>query len=355
MGAPLAMIPHAIPSVDDREGRYIADAMRTGDLADGIFISLFENSIRAFTGAQYAVAMSSGTAALHIALVLAGVGPGDRVIVPATTFIATANAVRYCGATPVIVDVDPATWTLDVDRTAEALRASVKAVVPVHLYGHPCRLDALRALAYRYGVSIIEDAAEALGALYKGCPVGLDGLAILSFNGNKLITTGGGGMLLTDDEEQARRARYLIGQAREDAGSLTYGYGFNYRMPNLNAAVGVAQMETIADRVKAKRATAEDYQSALAGVFKEQPWARSSYWLSAILVDDAEATRQRLAAQGITCRRVWRPLHMQPGSKGCERYGGEVAERLYARGLTLPSSVGITPEERERVICALSG
>ena len=342
------MIPLAIPHLTGREQQYVAEALAANEVAAGGFVERFERAVCDSTGARYAIATSSGTAALHIALLLAGVGPGDRVIVPATTFIATVNAVRYCGARPLIVDVDPETWTIDIDATEDALKVGAKAMIPVHLYGHPCHMDELRALGVKYHAAVVEDAAEALGALYKGRPIGRDGLATLSFNGNKLITTGGGGMLLTDDRKQADKARYLIGQAREDATLLIYGPGFNYRMPNVNAAIGCAQMETIEDRLKSKRETAEHYQSALP-MFREQPWARSSYWLSAVKVDDAEATRQRLAALGIETRRVWRPLTRQPGLSG----SAPVADGLYAHWLTLPSSVGITAGERERVIEAL--
>ena len=184
--------------------------------------------------------------------------------------------------------------------------------------------------------------------------IGRDGTAILSFNGNKLITTGCGGMVLTDADAIAASVRHLINQAKQPGDDLLYGPGgFNYRLSNIAAAIGLAQMETIDARLASKRETAEHYQRELPNVFREQPWARSSYWLSAILVDDAEATRLRLAERGIEARRVWRPLHRQPGLRGCAPFPCPVADDLYARGLTLPSSVGITPEEPERVIEAV--
>ena len=357
------MIPHAVPHITalpewnggTLEAMYVTEALANNEPTSGSFIPRFEDAVRSVTGAEHAVALSSGSAALHIALLVAGIQPGDKVIVPATTFVATANAVLQCGAEPVILDVEPDTWGLDVNRLADYLaNHPVQGVLPVHLYGHPCRLDAIRGLAQRYGAVVIEDAAEALGATYKGCPIGRDGLAVLSFNGNKLVTTGGGGMLLTDDPAHAERARTLSNQEKLDGDALIYGAGFNYRMPNVNAAIGLAQMETLADRLASKRATAEYYQAHLPNVFTEQPWAKSSYWLPAILVDDAEETRERLARAGIEARRVWRPLSQQPHLKDCETVGGEIAADLYARGLTLPCSVGITDDDRARVVAALA-
>ena len=254
------MIPLAVPFLNGREQWYVAEALMANELAAGAFVERFERAVCDYTGARYAIAMSSGTAALHIALLLAGVEPGDMVIVPATTFIATVNAVRYCRATPVIVDVEPEAWTIDLGQTEDALRAGARAILPVHLYGHPCHMDELRALGVKYHAAVVEDAAEALGAVYRGALIGRDGSAVLSFNGNKLITTGGGGMLLTNNVPDAETARWLIGQARSGD---RHGAGYNYRMPNVNAAIGLAQMETIEDRLASKRETAEHYQSAL--------------------------------------------------------------------------------------------
>ena len=347
------MIPLAVPFLNGREQWYVAEALMANELAAGASVERFERAVCDYTGARHAVAMSSGTAALHVALLLAGVAPGDRVIVPATTFIATVNAVRYCGARPVIVDVDPETWTIDLGQTEDALKAGARTILPVHLYGHPCRLDELRALGVKYHAAVVEDAAEALGALYRGALIGRAGSAALSFNGNKLITTGGGGMLLTDSDRPAQMARHFINQGRLDADALIYSRGYNYRMPNINAAIGLAQMETVEDRLRSKRETAEHYQSALPTAFREQPWARSSYWLPAVMVDDAEATQTRLKGLGIETRRVWRPLHQQPGLSECAGGPMDVACSLYKHGLLLPSSAGITAEERERVIEAL--
>ena len=351
------MIPLAIPSLNGREAWYVMEALKAGEIATGAFIERFEQTVCAATGAKHAVAMSSGTAALHIALLLAGVKPDDEVIVPATTFIATARAVQMCGANPVILDVEPETWGLDpalLTNYVDTNRTPVRAVLPVHLYGHPCHLDAIRDAAERYGAGgVVEDAAEALGATSRGLPVGGDGLAALSFNGNKLVTTGGGGMLLTPNARQAELARSKIAHDPLDRQDLIYGRGMNYRLSNVSAAIGLAQMETLDERLKSKRETAEHYQRALPNVFTERPWARSSYWLSAVKVDNPAATIGRLAAAGIEARRVWRPLHRQPRLEGYAPAPCPVADDLYAHWITLPASVAITAEERETVIRAL--
>ena len=349
------MIPLAIPSMNGCETWHVLSALNAVELAAGPFVQRFEQVVADFTGARYAVAMSSGTAALHIALLTAGVGANDKVIVPATTFIATANAVRYCGAEPVILDVEPDTWGLAPNILAEYLKDHrVAAILPVHLYGTPCLRDSILGLAGRYGVPVVEDSAEALGARYKGLRLGSEGTHALSFNGNKLITTGGGGMLLTDNARVDEMARYLIGQAKLDDASLTYGSGFNYRMPNLNAALGYGQMESIDQRLEAKRAAHVFYEGALPGVFEPPMWCRSSCWLSAVHVRDAESAVVRLRDVGIDCRMVWRPLNQQPGLKDCAPYETPCAAALYREWLMLPSSVGITPEEQMRVIEALA-
>ncbi|MBI2509458.1 MAG: DegT/DnrJ/EryC1/StrS family aminotransferase, partial [Betaproteobacteria bacterium] len=284
----------------------------------------------------------------------AGVKPGDKVIVPATTFIATARAVQMCGATPVIVDVERDTWGLDTHAASTmTAECQIRAAVVVDLYGHPSRVP--------YDMPYVVDATEALGAsidnLYAGFSrVGSRGLVALSFNGNKLITTGGGGMLLTEDSKLEIEARHLIdhGSYQDEAGR--YCRGFNYRMPNVNAAIGMAQMETIDARLASKRETAEHYQRELPGIFKEQSWARSAYWLSCMLVPpgvDVRALMWALRANGIETRSIWRPLHRQPGLTGCPTGKIEVADDLWRRGLCLPSTVGIQADERQHVIDAI--
>ena len=358
-GSSTTTIPLCEPYIVGREAEYVAEALAAGEVGAGPFVTRFEDSVRAYTGARYAVATSSGTAALHVALLLAGVRPGDDVIVPATTFIATARAVQMCGATPVIVDVEPWGWGLGAQKLLGFLEKSrPRAIISVHLYGHPVSAD-VGDIAYDRDIGVVEDAAESLGAVAHGERVGSRGLACLSFNANKLITTGGGGMILTDDIGKEAMARYLIGHARCPADYSIYeAVGWNYRMPNVNAAIGLAQMETIEQRLASKRETHDHYAAELPGVFHEQLWARSSYWLTTMLLPDA-LTKQRvmaaLAERGIESRSVWRPLHRQPGLGGCPTYLTGVADDLYARGLCLPSGCGISAKEREQVIASVKG
>jgi perosamine synthetase len=349
----------------------------------GTFVDRFERETADWVGARHAVAVVNGTAAIHVALLAAGVGPDDEVLVPSLTFMATANAIRHCGAWPVFMDSTRESWTVDPTKTAEFLARecetrrgvvvnrtsgrTVKALMPVHLYGHPSDLDALLELTARYPIALIEDAAEALGACYKGRRVGAHGLAAcLSFNGNKIITTGGGGMVLTNDDAIAKRLRSLTTQARVDAREWIHGeVGFNYRLTNLQAALGVAQLEQLDGFVEDKRASARAYAAALGrleGVepMGEQPWALSSFWLYSVTLDPAVWGPARrvidaTSEAGIQCRPLWYPLHRQPPFRDvCQAYRIEVADLLHARGLSLPSSVGITAAQRERVVDALA-
>jgi perosamine synthetase len=379
---PRRAIPNAVPHLAGNEWRYLKDCLDTNWVSSaGPFVDRFEREVAAYVGVPHAVATVNGTAALHVALLAAGVGRDDEVLVPAFTFIATANAIAYCGAHPVLMDSEAASWGVDAGKVADFLarecvvkdgrvvnRATgrtVRALLPVDLYGHPCDLDPLLELARRYPLALVEDAAEALGATYRGRRVGADGLvACLSFNGNKIITTGGGGMVLTRDEALARRVRHLTTQARSSALDFIHEeIGYNYRLTNLQAALGVAQLEQLDAFVVAKRRTAEFYEAALGGLpgvrpFHEAPWARSTYWMASVLLDEARCPDVRalirdLNADGIQVRPLWRPLHLQPVLRDAQTYRLEVADRLYARGLSLPCSVGITPAEREAVVEAL--
>ena len=377
-------IPNAVPHLAGNEWRYLKECLDTNWVSSaGPFVDRFEREVAAYVGVRHAIAVASGTAALHAGLLGAGVAPGDEVLVPTLTFVATANAIRYCGAWPVFMDSDPETWTMDVAKTAEFLarecetrrgvlvnRASgrrVRALLPVHLYGHPADLDPLLELTGRYPIVLIEDAAEALGACYKGRRVGAHGLAgCLSFNGNKIITTGGGGMVLTHDDALARRLRSLTTQARADGGEWIHDeVGFNYRLTNLQAAMGVAQLEQLDRFVEAKRTTARAYSEALSrlgGVepLAERPWAFSSFWMYSVLLEPAVWGSARevidaTTAAGVQCRPLWYPLHRQPVYRdSCQAYRIEVADRLHARGLSLPCSVSITAEQRDRVIRCLA-
>jgi perosamine synthetase len=376
------VIPNAVPHLAGNEWKYVKECLDTNWVSSaGPFVDRFERDVARYLGLPHAVAAVNGTAALHVALLAAGVTAGDEVLLPAFTFVATANAVAYCGAHPVFLDSEEVSWGLDPARLAAFLdgecevRAGrvvnrrtgrvVRALLPVHLYGHPCDLDPMLALARRYPLAVVEDSAEALGARYRGRAVGADGLAgCLSFNGNKIITTGAGGMVLTRDEAMAARVRRLTTQARGDAIEFVHDeIGFNYRLSNLHAALGVAQLEQIDGFVEDKRRTAAFYQQAFGGVdgvrsFVEASWARSTYWMASVLLDegrcpDVPALIRDLNAGGIQARPLWRPLHLQPAFRHAQAGVVSVAERLYARGLSLPCSVGITPEERQDVVDAV--
>ena len=379
MTEPRPPIPNAVPHLAGNEWHYVKECLDTNWVSSaGPFVERFEREVARYVGVPHAVATVNGSAALHVALRAAGVEPGDEVVVPTLTFVATASAVVHCGAHPVFVDCEPVAWGLDPEKTADFLgrecvvtagrlvnRATgrvVRALLPVHLYGHPCDLGPLLALAERYPVVVVEDAAEALGARYRGRPVGAHGRAgCLSFNGNKIITAGGGGMVLTRDEALAARVRRLTTQARADALEWVHEeVGFNYRLTNLQAALGGAQLEQLDRFVAAKRETARVYAEALGPlggvtVFGEAPWAVSTFWMFTVLLDpagwgDVRDLVRRGNAEGIQLRPLWFPLHWQPAFADCQAYRIEVAERLYARGLSLPCSVGITPEERGRVV-----
>lgn len=382
MSTPERVIPNAVPHLAGNEWKYLKECLDTNWVSSvGPFVDRFEREVAAYVGVPHAVATVNGTAALHVALVAAGVRPGDEVLVPALTFIATANAVSYCGAQPVFLDSEETSWGLDAGKMADflarecavtagqvvnrATRRVVRAAVPVHLYGHPCDLDAVLEVARRYPLAVIEDAAEALGARYRDRSVGCEGLlSCLSFNGNKIITTGGGGMVLTRDAQVAARVRRLTTQARSDAIEYVHEEtGFNYRLTNIQAALGVAQLEQLDGFVESKRATAAHYRDLLASipgvtVFTEAPWARSTYWMTSVLLDgrrgqDVRGLLRGLNAAGIGARPLWRPLNSQPVFKAAQSYEVEVAARLYERGLSLPCSVGITPGERESVAAHL--
>ncbi len=329
-------------------------------------------------GVQHAVATASGTAALHLAMVALGIGPGDEVLMPALTFIAPANAVRYTGAWPTFLDVDPDTWQLDARRLERFLDRecdttggvvhnrvtgrAVRAVLPVHLLGHPCEIDGITELARAYGLYVIEDATESLGATFDGAPLGGFGdVGCFSFNGNKTVTAGGGGVLATRDEGIARRVRYLSTQAKDEPDEYVHReIGFNYRLTNLQAAVAVAQLAKLDELVGAKRRIAARYAEAFAdtgiGLLEEPPRACSVFWLSTARIDptrcgtDRRALRETLGAHGIEARPLWQPLHRSPAHAASMHDTVEVADRVYAEALSLPSSVGLEASQQDRVI-----
>lgn len=373
-------IPLSVPSVGKREKELLEECVNTNWVSSaGPFVDLFEETVAEYVGAQYGIATSTGTAALHVALRVSGVEKNDEVLVPALTFIAPANAVRYLDAHPVFIDAQPDHWQIDPGLVKEFLSANcekredgtynrstgrrVRALLPVHVLGHPVELDSLREVARSYNLSIIEDAAESFGAKYKGRRVGGGpGMVCLSFNGNKTVTTGGGGMLLTDREDWARKARYLTTQAKDDP--LEYVHetvGYNYRLSNLQAALGCAQMERLEVHIQRKRSVAKRYQTALSDkeglrVFKEAPWAHSTYWLSAVEVDSNEygvnsrTLIKKMRAQNILVRPLWNPLHLNPAHAGETFVGNGVARQLNRRVVCLPSSPSLTDRQQDRVI-----
>ena len=380
---PLA-IPLCAPMLHGNEWAYLRECLETNWVSTaGPFVTRFEQGIATQLGARHAVACSSGTAALHLALLVAGIQPDQEVVVPALTFIAPANAVRYAGAYPVFVDVDPQYWQIDVERLVDFIGSAyayregalqnrltgrrLTAIVTVDLLGHPADDDGIDAIAKKYGLRVIEDATESLGASYKSRPVGaLADVGCLSFNGNKVVTSGGGGMLVTDNEDWAARARYLSTQAKDDPIEQTHGsIGYNYRLTNLQAALGVAQLEVLDHHVAAKRRIASAYRerlAALPGVSfqQEAPWARSIFWMTTVAIDGAKAgvdsrsLIHRLMSRGIECRPLWQPLHLSGAHRGAFAAPCDVAESIAARAVSLPSSVGLTPSEQDDVVSEIA-
>ena len=370
--APIFLSP---PHMTGREQQLVQEAFASNWIAPlGPFVTRFEEEFAQVVGVEHALALSSGTAALHLALMELGVGPGDEVLVSTFTFAATVNPILYLGARPVFIDSEPVSWNMDPELLAGALasRAAAgrlpRAVIVVHLYGQTADLAPLAALCQRYGVPMIEDAAEALGASYRGrSPGGFGRAGVFSFNGNKIITTSGGGMLVSNDGDLIRHARKLATQARDAAPHYEHSeIGYNYRLSNILAAIGVAQLEALEDRVQARRGNFERYRTALAGLpgvefMPEAPWGRHNRWLTCITVDparfgaDREALRTTMEERGIEARPLWKPMHMQPVFAAHESVGGRVSESLFERGLCLPSGSSLTEGELERVVEVVRG
>ena len=357
------------PDVGQVERSLLLQAFDSNWIAPvGPDLPLFEEEMAAYVGVRHAVALSSGTAALHLAILTAGIDVGADVLVPSLTFAATANCVRYVGARPVFVDSDPTTWTIDPEMVADEIRARARsgrvpaAVVTVDIYGQCADYDRLQDTCDRYGVRLIEDAAEALGANYRGRPAGSFGSAsILSFNGNKIITCGGGGMLLTDSDDIANRARHLATQAREPEPHYEHrDIGYNYRLSNLLAAVARGQLRTLEDKVAARTRVNGFYRAAFADLSGIEfmpiaPYGVPNHWLTCILIRaDAfgasrEAVRVHLAGCGVEARPAWKPMHLQPVFGGCRVLGGSVAADIYENGLCLPSGSALSLADLERV------
>jgi dTDP-4-amino-4,6-dideoxygalactose transaminase len=376
--SPRNVIPLAEPNIGDLEFEYVADAVRSGYVSSvGAYVSRFEEQFAAAVGAKHAVACATGTAALHVALVVLGVEAGDEVAVADFTFIGSVNPIAYQGARPLLVDSERETWNLDPDLLVEHLTDRVargetlpKAVEVVHVLGQPARMESLLDFCTEHGIAIVEDAAESLGAhwatgAFAGRHTGVVGrIGAFSFNGNKIATTGGGGMVVTDDDELARRARHLTTQAKvPDVGYLHDEIGYNYRLTNLSAALGVAQLERLPEFVQRKSEIAVRYDAAFADTGLILPPRRESdratYWLYSVLMPDGATSADRdrllehLSGAGVQARSLWRPLHLQPPFAGARRLGGEVGEDLFERGLSLPCSTTLTAEDQERVVEAV--
>lgn len=361
------------PHMGDREQEFVKEAFDTNWIAPvGPHVDAFEQEFCQVVGAKHAAAVSSGTAALHLALELTGIERGDEVFCSSLTFIASASPITYLGAKPVFVDSDRTTWNMNPDLLREALekRAKIgklpKAVLIVHLYGQSADIDPILAACSEYEVPLVEDAAESLGATYKGKSPGIFGkVGIFSFNGNKIITTSGGGMLVSDDENIVKRARFLATQARDPAPHYQHSVvGYNYRLSNVLAGIGRGQLQVLEDRVNARRHNFETYQQALGKLpgiefMPEASFGRATRWLTCLTIDpaafgvDREQVRLELGKQLIEARPVWKPLHLQPVFAECESIGGAISEELFDRGLCLPSGSNLKQEELQRVIDAI--
>lgn len=360
----------SLPHLAGNENKYVKDAIDSTWITPlGPYVNRFEELLDKYLGENNVVALSAGTAAIHLALAIIGVGKGDEVICQSMTFSASANPIVYLGGSPVFVDSEPMTWNMDPALLRTAIEERIKltshkpkAIIVVHLYGMPAKMDEIMKIAAEYDIPVVEDAAEAIGSEYDGHKCGTIGrFGILSFNGNKMITTSGGGALICPDKESARRALFLATQARENR---PYYYhetiGYNYRLSNVSAAIGCAQMEELDWRVNRRRAIHGIYADAL----RDNPVVsvhtnpdntfNSNYWLSTILLDDASPVsaddlRQKLASHNIETRLLWRPMHMQPVYEDAPAYVNGVSQRLFGHGLCLPSSTTLSDEQVQYV------
>lgn len=360
------LIPLSRPALGEREATFLEDCIYSGRVSsDGNFVEAFESRFAKWVGARHAVATNSGTAALHLTLVTLGVKRGDEVIVPSLAFIALANAVSYTGARPVFADVTRASWTVDPEDVAARITPRTKGIIASHLYGHPAEMDALKALAARDDLFVIESASDAIGTLHRGEAAGtLSTAACFSFSGEKTLTTGGGGMLVTNNEEMAVRARFLASQGRVSRREYLHSWiGFNYRLSNINAALGVAQIDELDMRVSIRRDIGLRYRQLLAGVpgirvGAEVAWGTPSFGRVALLVEPPfplakDELRRHLKKEGIESEPFYFPIHMQVPYMKSRRKSLPVSEDLYSRGLLLPSSTLLGNEELLRVAGAI--
>jgi perosamine synthetase len=373
-------IPLCVPEIGGNEWKYLKECLDTNFVSSvGPFVSRFEEMMARYLSTKYSIATVNGTAALHVALLVSGVMPDDEVLISTLTFIAPANAVRYVGAWPVFIDATGDFWQMNPQKVKDFIEKrcayknrtlinkktgrTVRAILPVHILGHPVDMDPILEIARKYNLIVIEDATESLGARYNGKRTGtLGDIACFSFNGNKIITTGGGGMIVTDNKEWARRAKYLTTQAKDDPIEYIHNeIGYNFRLTNIQAAMGCAQMEQLDRYIKKKRAIAETYTGALGEIPgittpHEADWAWSNFWMYTILIDEAvfgmgsRKVLKLLAEENIQTRPLWQPIHLSGAHRDAVSTDCPVSERLYETGLTLPCSVGITASEMKKVI-----
>ncbi len=362
------LIPVAEPVLSENVERYVLDCIRTGWISSaGQYVGRFEQALADFFGVKQAIACCNGTAALHLALAALGVGPGDEVIVPTVTFVASANAVRYTGAVPVLVDCDPDSWLIDLGAAEAAITPRTRAIMPVDLYGHPAPMDEINAFAQKHNLLVVQDSAESLGALYKGKPVGgLADVTTLSFFGNKTLTTGEGGALLTNDEQLAKTIRLLRGQGQDPQRRYWFiEMGYNYRMTNIEAAIGLAQLEEVPHYLQHRRQVAQWYKLGMRESLPdwtaqvEQPWAQSTHWLNTFLMPkESPLSREQIMthlhdAWNVETRPIFYPLHILPIYQDTASQSCPVADDVALRGISFPTSSKISQQSVQYVIEAL--
>lgn len=362
------------PHMGGAEQKYVNEAFEQNWVAPlGPNVNNFETDLATYLNAGHVAALSSGTSAIHLALILLGVKSGDEVICQSFTFSATANPIVYQGALPVFIDSEPETWNMSPELLEKAITDRInkgkkpKAILPVHLYGNPAKMDKIMAIANKWEIPVIEDAAEALGSHIQGKKCGTFGImSALSFNGNKIITTSGGGALASENKEFIDKARFLATQARDAAPHYQHSHiGFNYRMSNIVAGIGRGQMEVLNDRIEARRANHNFYKEKLGfskGIcfLEESAGSYSNYWLTTIIVDPAktggktrEDIRLALEKENIESRPLWKPMHLQPVFAHCPAYVDGTSERLFTNGLCLPSGSNLTMEQKERIVSVI--
>lgn len=362
------------PHMSGAETLYVNEAFKQNWIAPlGPNVDAFEESLCNYCNTKYAVALSSGTAAIHLALILLGVNPGDEVIASSFTFSATINPIRYLGATPVLIDSEPDTWNMDPVLLEDAIKQrmklgkKIKAIIPVHLYGMPAKMDEIISIAERWSIPVIEDAAEAIGSRFDGKPLGSIGkMGVLSFNGNKMITTSGGGALISDDKALIDRARFLATQARDDAPHYQHSeIGYNYRLSNVLAGIGRGQMEVVDDWIERTRKNFDFYNKNLSNLpgikllLEPSNQFFSNRWLTTILIDPKksgvakEMVWEELEKDNIETRFLWKPMHMQPVFQKSPSFTNGVSEKLFNLGLCLPSGSSLSVKDKSRVLHSL--